>query len=136
MLRCWDTGANCEESEGKEAQQLGSLSRDWGSDKGIGEWATSRSLWRQLLSSVKDPLRGDLVRYRGKWTATGGGIQYQRELAMVEVVHSNLDNSRESKDPDEVQHMQTMRQNFVQSTHVHHHPGYNEVGTQQSTSSG
>lgn len=36
LLRCWDTGANCVELEGREARRLGSLARDASIDKAIG----------------------------------------------------------------------------------------------------
>ncbi|KAK4827542.1 hypothetical protein QYF61_018886 [Mycteria americana] len=82
-----------QELEGKEAQQLGSLAKDKTIDKGIGKKAGVLSLWRRLLSSVKD----------SKWTNIEGGIQYLRELAMLEVICNNLDDNQASKDPDEIQ---------------------------------
>ncbi|KAK4828822.1 hypothetical protein QYF61_000879 [Mycteria americana] len=46
LLRCWDSGASSLELEGKEAKQLGSLSREGGIDKAIGKGEPARSLWR------------------------------------------------------------------------------------------
>ncbi|KAK4819197.1 hypothetical protein QYF61_026813 [Mycteria americana] len=46
LLRCWDSGAGSPELEGKEAKQLGSLSREGGIDKVIGKGEPARSLWR------------------------------------------------------------------------------------------
>ncbi|KAK4806879.1 hypothetical protein QYF61_012600 [Mycteria americana] len=112
LLRCWDTGDNS-----KEAWQLGSLARDKAIDKGIGKGATVLSLWRRLLSSVKErhPLKEDLANSRSKWTTIEGGIQYLRELAMVEVIYSNLDNNQASKDLNEIWCMRSTWRKFVQS---------------------
>ncbi|GAB0207468.1 hypothetical protein GRJ2_003212500 [Grus japonensis] len=46
LLRCWDNGASSLELEGKEAKQLGSLSREGGIDKVIGKKTQALSLWR------------------------------------------------------------------------------------------
>ncbi|KAK4830408.1 hypothetical protein QYF61_010939 [Mycteria americana] len=45
LLRCWDNGASSLELEGKEAKQLGSLSREGGIDKAIGKGEPAHSLW-------------------------------------------------------------------------------------------
>ncbi|KAK4821074.1 hypothetical protein QYF61_012416 [Mycteria americana] len=52
----------------------------------------------------------------GKWTTTERGIQYLRELAMLEVTYDDLDNKQLLKDPDEVKCTQHVWQKFVQST--------------------
>ncbi|GAB0209153.1 hypothetical protein GRJ2_003381000 [Grus japonensis] len=82
LLRCWDNGASSLELEGREAKQLGSLSREGGIDKVIGKKAQALSLWRRLLSSVREryPFSED-VCHPGKWTTMERGIQYLRELA-------------------------------------------------------
>ena len=51
------------ELEGKEAKQLGSLARDGGIDKAIGKKEQVLSLWRRLLSGVREryPFSGDFV---------------------------------------------------------------------------
>ncbi|KAM9628657.1 uncharacterized protein ACIBXB_017824 [Morphnus guianensis] len=54
LLRCWDNGASSVELEGKEAKQLGSLSREGGIDKAIGRKTQVLSLWRRLLLGVKE----------------------------------------------------------------------------------
>ncbi|KAK4824540.1 hypothetical protein QYF61_016144 [Mycteria americana] len=46
LLRCCDNGASSLELEGKEAKQLGSLSREGGIDKEIAIGAPALSLWR------------------------------------------------------------------------------------------
>ncbi|XP_035427919.2 olfactory receptor 14J1-like [Cygnus atratus] len=71
-----------------------------------------------LIYSMRNKeLKGakDLVRQPGKWTTMERGIRYLRELAMLEVIDSNLDNKQLSKDPDEVKCTRPMWQTFVQS---------------------
>ncbi|GAB0206368.1 hypothetical protein GRJ2_003102400 [Grus japonensis] len=94
LLRSWDNGADSQQLEGREAQQLGSL----------GKEAAICSLWRRLLSSVRAryPLKEDLVNSPGKWTTADEGIQYLRELAVLGVIHSDLDDEEVSKDPEDV----------------------------------
>ncbi|GAB0203397.1 hypothetical protein GRJ2_002805300 [Grus japonensis] len=105
LLRCWDNGASSLELEGREAKQLRSLSREGGIDKAIGKKAQALSLWRRLLSSVKEryPFSKDIVCRPGKWTTMGRGIQYLRELTMREMVYYDPDNAQLPTDPDEVQ---------------------------------
>ncbi|GAB0202573.1 ubiquitin carboxyl-terminal hydrolase 4 [Grus japonensis] len=87
LLRCWDNGASSLELEGREAKQLGSLSREGGIDKAIGKKAQALSLWRRLLSSVREryPFSEDVGCRPGKWTPMERGIQYLRELAVREI---------------------------------------------------
>ncbi|KAK4810665.1 hypothetical protein QYF61_007465 [Mycteria americana] len=105
LLRCWDSGASSLELEGTEAKQLGSLSREGGIDKAIGKGEPARSLWRRLLSAMKEryPFKEDAVYHPGKWTTMEKGIQYLRELAVLEVIYGDLDDVRSPTDPDEVQ---------------------------------
>ncbi|KAK4830022.1 hypothetical protein QYF61_008285 [Mycteria americana] len=100
-----DMGASSLELEGKEAKQLGSLSREGGIDKAIGKGAQVLSLWRRLLSAMKEryPFKEDVIYLPGKWNAMERSIQYLRELAMLEVVYGDLDNEQLPKDPDELQ---------------------------------
>ncbi|KAK4819775.1 hypothetical protein QYF61_011375 [Mycteria americana] len=46
LLQCWDNGASSLELEGKEAKQLGSLSREGGIDKAVGKGTPALSFWR------------------------------------------------------------------------------------------
>ncbi|XP_049650086.1 uncharacterized protein LOC126035485 [Accipiter gentilis] len=87
LLRCWDSGASSVELEGKEVKQLGSLSREGGIDKAIGKKTEVLSLWRRLLLGVKEryPFRDEVTCHQGKWTTMERGIQYLRELAMLDV---------------------------------------------------
>ncbi|KAK4831758.1 hypothetical protein QYF61_018956 [Mycteria americana] len=84
LLQRWDNGTSSLELESREAKQLGSLSREGGVDKAIGKGAQVLSLWRRLLSAMKEryPFKED-VYHPGKWTAMEKGIQYLRELAML-----------------------------------------------------
>ncbi|KAK4818455.1 hypothetical protein QYF61_013661 [Mycteria americana] len=118
LLWCWDKGASSLELEGKEAKQLGSLSREGDIDKAIGKGAQVLSLWRRLLSGMKEryPFKEDVICHPGKWTTMERGTQYLRELAMPEVIYDDLDNKQLSKDPDEVKCTQPMWQKFVWST--------------------
>ncbi|GAB0175672.1 hypothetical protein GRJ2_000032400 [Grus japonensis] len=117
LLRCWDNGASSLELEGREAKQLGSLSREGGIDKAIGKKAQALSLWRRLLSSVRErhPFSEDVVCRPGKWTTMERGIQYLRELAVQEMVYYDPDNAQLPTDPDEVQCTQPMWRKFVRS---------------------
>ncbi|GAB0192610.1 hypothetical protein GRJ2_001726300 [Grus japonensis] len=84
LLRCWDNRASSLELEGREAKQLGSLSREGGIDKEIGKKAQAFSLWRRLLSSMRKrcPFSEDVVCWPGKWTTMERGILYLRKIAL------------------------------------------------------
>lgn len=116
LLRCWDNGADSQQLEGKEAQQLGSLARNRGIERGIGKEAAICSLWSRLLSSVKAryPFKEDLVNSSEKWTTADEGIQYLRELAVVEVIYSDLDDEEVSKDPEDVLCTRAMWRKVIQ----------------------
>ncbi|KAK4820990.1 hypothetical protein QYF61_009456 [Mycteria americana] len=103
LLRCWDNGASSLELEGKEAKHLGCLPREGGIDKATGKEAQALSLWRQLLSGMKEryPFKEDVIYRPGKWTTMERGIQYLRALAMLEVICGDLDNKPdENNEPD------------------------------------
>ncbi|XP_049650052.1 uncharacterized protein LOC126035469 [Accipiter gentilis] len=117
LLRCWDNGANSLELEGREAKQLGSLAREGGIDKALGRGTQAISLWRRLLSSVKEryPFKEDVICQSSKWTTMEKGIQYLRELAVLEAIHHDPDNQQLPKDPDEVQCTRPTWRKFVRS---------------------
>ncbi|GAB0199239.1 hypothetical protein GRJ2_002389300 [Grus japonensis] len=117
LLQCWDNGASSLELEGREAKQLGSLSREGGIDKAIGKKAQALSLWRRLLPSVREryPFSEDVICRPGKWTTMERGIQYLRELAVREMVYYDPDNTQLPTDPDEVQCTRPMWRKFVRS---------------------
>ncbi|PKU44868.1 ubiquitin carboxyl-terminal hydrolase 4 [Limosa lapponica baueri] len=103
LLQCWDSGANSQKLECKEAQQLGTCPWDQGIDREIRKETIICSLWRQLLSSMKAryPFKKDLLTYQGEWTSAGKYIQYLGELEVLKVIHSGLDDNKVSKDPDD-----------------------------------
>ncbi|KAK4811320.1 hypothetical protein QYF61_024456 [Mycteria americana] len=115
LLRCWDSGASSLELEGKEAKQLGSLSREGGTDKAIGKGSPALSLWRRLLSAIREryPFKEDVVYRSRKWTTMEKGIQYLRELAVLEVIYGDLNNVWSPIDPDEVQCTRPMWRKLV-----------------------
>ena len=47
-------------------------------------------------------LKEVVISHPGKWTTMERGIQYLRELAVLEVIYGDMDNEQLSKDPDEV----------------------------------
>ncbi|KAK4830567.1 hypothetical protein QYF61_011745 [Mycteria americana] len=118
LLQCWDNRASSLELEGKEAKQLGSLSREGGIDKAIGKGAQTLSLWRSLLSAIKErySFKEDVMSHPGKWTTMERGIQYLRELAVLEVIYDDLNNEQLPKDPDEVKCTRPMWWKLVQNT--------------------
>jgi len=58
----------------------------------------------------------DLVNSPEKWTTTDEGIQYLRELAVLEVYYRDLDDDEVSEDPKEVLRTQAMSKKVIQST--------------------
>jgi len=117
LLRCWDNGASSLQTEGKEAKQLGSLARDGGIDKAIGKKEQVLSLWRRLLSGVRERYHfsDDFACYPGKWTNMERGIQYLRELAVREQVYYESEDKQLPTDPDEVQCTPSMWRKFLLS---------------------
>jgi len=102
LLRCSDNGASSLEFQGKKAKQLGSLARDGDIDEAIGKKEQVLSLWRRLLSGVREryPFIDDFVCCPGKWTNMERGIQYLRELAVWELVYYEPDDEQVPTDPD------------------------------------
>jgi len=49
-----------------------------------------------------------------KWTTADEGIQYLRELAVLEVIYSDLDDDEDSKEPRDVLCTQAMWQKVIQ----------------------
>ncbi|RMC19050.1 hypothetical protein DUI87_03654 [Hirundo rustica rustica] len=100
LLCIWDAAANDTILDGSEARQLGSLSRDVVIDQGIGRTQQTLSLWRRLLTSVRDRYlcKEDLQVHQGKWSTMEQGIQCLRELAVLEIIFS--EDERFPKSPD------------------------------------
>ncbi|XP_066036397.1 uncharacterized protein [Chamaea fasciata] len=103
LLCIWDTAADDTILDRSEAKQLGSLSWDVVIDQGIGRTQETLSLWRRLLTSVKDRYlcKEDLQVHQGKWSTMEQGIRCLRELAVLEIIFS--ENERFPKSPDDVQ---------------------------------
>ncbi|RMC05254.1 hypothetical protein DUI87_18439 [Hirundo rustica rustica] len=103
LLRIWDAAANDTILDGSEARQLGSLSRDVVIDQGIGRTQQTLSLWRRLLTSVRDRYlcKEDLQVHQGKWSTMEQGTRCLRELAVLEIIFS--EDERFPKSPDDVQ---------------------------------
>ncbi|RMB92848.1 hypothetical protein DUI87_30742 [Hirundo rustica rustica] len=108
LLRIWDAAANDTILDGSEARQLGSLSRDVVIDQGIGRTQQTLSLWRRLLTSVRDRYlcKEDLQVHQGKWSTMEQGIRCLRELAVLEIIFS--EDERFPKSPDDVQYRSQM----------------------------
>lgn len=96
LLRCWDTRASSLELEAKEVKQLESLPGEEGSDKVFWKVAQILSLWRWLLSGMKKicPFKEDVLCHPGKWATMQKGIQYLKELAVLEVIYDDLVNKQ------------------------------------------
>ncbi|RMC09838.1 hypothetical protein DUI87_13625 [Hirundo rustica rustica] len=103
LLCIWDAAANDTILDGSEARQLGSLSWDVVIDQGIGRTQQTLSLWRRLLTSVRDRYlcKEDLQVHQGKWSTMEQGIRCLRELAVLEIIFS--EDERFPKSPDDVQ---------------------------------
>jgi len=116
LLQCWDNGADSQQLEGKEAQQLGSLARNRGIERGLVKETAICSLWKWLLLSVRAryPLKEDLANSPDKWATTDKGIQYLRELSVLEVIYSDLDDDKVSKDPEDALCTQAMWRKVIQ----------------------
>ncbi|XP_074696053.1 E3 ubiquitin-protein ligase AMFR isoform X3 [Strix aluco] len=117
LLRCWDNGARNLDLVGSEAKRLGSLCREERVDKAFAKEARLFSIWKRLLSGVKEgyPFKGNLIYHPNRWTTMEKGIQYLRELAVVEVIKDAVNNKQLSTDPDEVRCTELMWWIFVQS---------------------
>lgn len=76
--------------DGSKARQLGSLSRGVAIDQGIGKRQETLSLWRRLLSSVRERqlCKEDLHVLLGQWKMMEQGVRCLRELAVLEIVFS------------------------------------------------
>ena len=105
LLWFLDNRASNLDLEGREAKQLRFLAREGSIDRAFGKNAQALSLWRQLLSGMREryPFSEDDVCYPSKWTNKEKDIQYLRELAVGKLVYYDPDNTQLPTDPDEVQ---------------------------------
>lgn len=114
LLRIGDAMANATIPDGSEARQLRSLSRGVAIDLGIGKRQETLSLWRRLLSSVRERqlCKEDLQVPRGQWNMMEQGVRCLRELAVLEIVFS--EDKGFPKSPDGVQYALQMWLKFFQ----------------------
>lgn len=85
----WNNGASSLEREGKEAKQLESLSRKGDIDKVIGKGTQVDSCHGGM--EERCPFKEDTMCNPWKWTIVQRSFQYLRELAVLEVIYSDLD---------------------------------------------
>ncbi|NWX67361.1 DZIP3 ligase, partial [Promerops cafer] len=102
LYECWFLGADVDVLlDSYEAKQLGALSWDVATDRGIGRRAGICSLWMRLVSSVREAYTvEELLVYRDRWNTRLEGVQYLTELAMADVLFGNTRNSQCLDDPD------------------------------------
>ncbi|PKU30111.1 ubiquitin carboxyl-terminal hydrolase 4 [Limosa lapponica baueri] len=105
LLRCWDTGADSLDLDGREAKRLAPLARESGIDRALGRPPQSLTLWRRLLLNVRSryPSRDDIMYQPSKWTTIERGVKNLREIAVREIIFSDLDDLQTSLDPDALQ---------------------------------
>ncbi|KAJ7415466.1 hypothetical protein BTVI_38047 [Pitangus sulphuratus] len=67
------------------------MARDRVIEQEIGREKKSCSLWLRILDVVREKylFKEDLVSSPRRWTTTEEGIQYLRELTMLEIIHCN-----------------------------------------------
>ncbi|GAB0203749.1 hypothetical protein GRJ2_002840500 [Grus japonensis] len=117
-----------EEEEERFDQEASPSAKKW--EEGVREIRQEAETTRSLTSSELRDMQKDyscqpgeqiaawLLRYwdngadsqqlEGKWTTADEGIQYLRELAVLEVIYSDLDDDEVSKDPEDVECMRAM----------------------------
>ena len=62
------------------------------------------------------PFKADVIYRSGKWAAMEKGIQYLREVAVLEVIYGDLDDQQSSIDRDEAQCTRPIWWTFVRRT--------------------
>ena len=90
LVRCWDSGAHSLSLDGNEARQLGAIARDPAIDRGISRCSDeAASLWERVLTAVKEkyPFKNGLKIAMKKWDTVEKGIQYLREIGVVEMLY-------------------------------------------------
>ncbi|XP_052520751.1 uncharacterized protein LOC128071766 [Tympanuchus pallidicinctus] len=90
LVRCWDSGAHSLSLDSNEARQLGAIARDPAIDRGISRCSDeAATLWEQVLTAVKEkyPFKNGLRIAMKKWVTVEKGIQYLREIGMVEMLY-------------------------------------------------
>ncbi|GAB0206700.1 hypothetical protein GRJ2_003135600 [Grus japonensis] len=102
-----------EEEEERFDQEAGPSAKK--QEEGVREIRQEAETTWSLTSSKLRDIQKDYSCQPGKWTTTDEGIQYLRELAVLEVIHSDLDEEEVSKDPEDVLCMQaTWRKTWLE----------------------
>ena len=108
LLRCWDSGASSLSLDGNEARELGDIARDKSIDRGISRCLDGAvTLWDRILIAVREkyPYKELLQPAMKTWDTIEKGIQYLREIALVEMLYdSNFapNDPRQNHDPERV----------------------------------
>ncbi|XP_048786387.1 uncharacterized protein LOC125686447 [Lagopus muta] len=108
LVRCWDSGAHSLSLDGNEARQLGAIARDPAIDRGISRCSDeAASLWERVLIAVKEkyPFKNGLKIAMKKWDTVEKGIQYLREIGVVEMLYDpNFvpNQPHQNRDPERV----------------------------------
>ncbi|PKU29989.1 ubiquitin carboxyl-terminal hydrolase 4 [Limosa lapponica baueri] len=99
------TLSELQDIHGREAKWLAPLARESGIDRALGRPPQSLTLWRRLLLSVRSRYRyRDNIMYQpSKWTTIERGVKNLREIAVQEMIFSDLDDLQTSLDPDALQ---------------------------------
>ncbi|GAB0207736.1 hypothetical protein GRJ2_003239300 [Grus japonensis] len=105
-----------EEEEERFDQEAGPSAKKW--EEGVREIRQEAETTRSLTSSELQDMRKDYSCQPGKWTTADEGIQYLRELAVLEVIYSDLDDEEVSKDPEDVECMRATWRKVIQSAPV------------------
>ncbi|XP_048786349.1 uncharacterized protein LOC125686424 [Lagopus muta] len=108
LVRCWDSGAHSLSLDGNEARQLGAIARDPAIDRGISRCSDeAASLWERVLTAVKEkyPFKNSLKIAMKKWDTVEKGIQYLREIGVVEMLYDPdfvPNHPQQNRDPERV----------------------------------
>ena len=108
LLRCWDSGASSLSLDGNEARQLGDIAGDKSIDRAISRCLDeAATLWDRILIAVKEryPYKELLQSAKKTWNTIEKGIQYLREIALVEMLYDSnfaLNDPRQNHDPERV----------------------------------
>ncbi|GAB0210142.1 hypothetical protein GRJ2_003480000 [Grus japonensis] len=102
-----------EEEEERFDQEAGPSAKKW--EEGVREIRQEAETTQSLTSSELQDMQKDYSRQPGKQTTTDEVIQYLRELAVLEVIYSDLDDDEVSKDPEDVLCTRAMCGNLIQS---------------------
>ena len=78
--------------DGNKAHQLGDIARDKSIDRGISRCLDgAATLWDRILIAVREryPYKSILQPAMKMWDTTVKGIQYLREIALVEMLYDS-----------------------------------------------